>query len=413
MNIDFDDQLLLEWQQEKQRLRQQVNQWIFLLTIFLYPATLIDYSAVKPEETTFFIGTRLLPSLIIAIAWLGVYLWKKPNQAVLYLLVVCVLAASTYRPIPGDMGNFVFTNACCLILMSALPLIDIRISLALFIYLLIINIGAYIIFYADTVPLPQSGLVFTASLGVMFVIVSKFRYEIARRNFLQSKQLSAQNAQINEQKQELQFLNHSLQEKNHLLLESLSYAQNIQTLLLPRIQDIQKSLPKSFVLFKPRNQVSGDFYWYTQTSPSPKANIILIVMDCTGHGVPGALISMIGESLLKQIVLKEKVHAPHQILHRLHQEIRLTLRQNESNNRDGMDMGIVRINLEDQTLHYAGAHNHLIYFQEEEMHQVKGDLYSIGGEQREIERMFTNHTIDISRPTTFYLFSDGYQDQFG
>lgn len=141
--------------------------------------------------------------------------------------------------------------------------------------------------------------------------------------------------------------------------------------------------------------------------------VILVAMDCTGHGVPGALISMIGESLLKQIVIKEKVYAPYQILNRLHQEIRQTLRQKESNNRDGMDIGIVKINFDQKTLAYAGARNYLVYFQNEAMHQIKGDLYSIGGEQREIQRTFTNHTVDLSTPVTFYLFTDGYQDQFG
>lgn len=266
MTIDFEAQLQQEWQLEKKRLRQRLNIWVFILTIVFYPGTLVDYSAVKPEETTFFIWFRLIPSTVAIIGWLIVHIWKLPNQGAMYFTILCILAVSTYRPTPDDMGNFVFTNACCIILMTAIPLIGFRTSIALLIYLIIINVGAYVVFYADTVPMPKSGLVFTAALGVMFVIVAKFRYEIARRNFMQSKQLGVQNTQINEQKQELQTLNKSLQEKNHLLLESLGYAQNIQTLLLPRIQDIQKRLPESFVLFKPLNQVSGDFYWYTETN---------------------------------------------------------------------------------------------------------------------------------------------------
>lgn len=193
MAIDLDEQLQKEWRQEKKQLRHRLNHWVFLLTIFLYPGTIVDYSAVKPEETTLFIWIRLLPTIITLAAWLTVRACKLPNQIVLYISIICVLTTSTYRPTPLDMGNFVFVNACCLILISAIPLIGQRTSLVLLAYLVVVNVGVYIIFYADTVPLPKSGLVFTITLGIMFVVVSKFRYEIVRRNFIQSKQLGIQN----------------------------------------------------------------------------------------------------------------------------------------------------------------------------------------------------------------------------
>lgn len=330
LNLTEDHHLDIAWQQEELRLRRRLNFWAVVLTAILYPGTLIDYSLVAPGESTLFVSLRLLPSIVVILAGLIFYLCKIPNQWLLYLTICCTLTASTYRPSPEDMGNFVFINACCLILMSAIPLIAFWQSIILFAYLVVINIVVYLVFYADQVPLPQSGLVFTSALGVMLVVVLRLRYEIIRRNFFQSKQLSTQNNQINDQKLQLEILNQSLREKNQMLLDSLSYAQNIQTLLLPRLQDIQTVFPESFVFFKPRHQVSGDFYWFHQVDQSSEA--ILVVMDCTGHGVPGALISMIGESLLKQVVIKERIHAPHQILNRLHQGIRQTLRQKESLN---------------------------------------------------------------------------------
>ncbi|EAY25276.1 PP2C family protein-serine/threonine phosphatase [Microscilla marina] len=410
-----EDHLHEEWLHEKQRLRQRLSLWTIALTIMLYPGTLADYSMVASAEKSFFVWVRLIPSMVGALGLITFYTLRVPVQWVMYVTLVTVLTSSAYRPIPGDMANFVFTNGACLILMSAIPLIAFWQSVLFWLYLVGLNATVYMVVYADKVPLPQSGLVFTAALGVMFVVVSRFRHEIIHRNFLQSFQLKSQNDQINDQKNQLEALNEDLQEKNSMLTESIGYAKNIQTLLLPRPQDILRVFPQSFVFFKPRNQVSGDFYWLTEIHPHQpeKHGAIVVAMDCTGHGVPGALISMIGESLLKQVVNKEKIHAPHEILNSLHREIRHTLRQKESLNRDGMDMGVVHINFAQKTLQYAGACNTMIYFQDKQLHQLKGDSYSVGGEQREFNRCFTNHVVPLDKPTTFYLFSDGYQDQFG
>ena len=209
--------------------------------------------------------------------------------------------------------------------------------------------------------------------------------------------------------QQIEHQRNEVQKSSDKITASINYAKRIQDAFLPDITAIQRTLPESFVLFKPRDIVSGDFYWFTEK----KNKIFISALDCTGHGVPGAFMSMIGNELLNEAVNRIKLTKPNEILSHLHTGVRIGLRQYETESRDGMDMTLCCIDLEQRTLEFAGANNPLVYMQDGELMVIKGNKYSIGGEQREVKREYTNHTIDISKPTTFYLFSDGYQDQFG
>jgi serine phosphatase RsbU (regulator of sigma subunit) len=211
-----------------------------------------------------------------------------------------------------------------------------------------------------------------------------------------------------------------LKKKNDDITSSINYAQRIQYAMLPHYEEIKRVLPKSFILFKPRDIVSGDFYWFVEANYKNKdftnilgQKIIITAADCTGHGVPGALMSMIGNELLNIIVLQQKITEADQILNELHEGIRYALHQEATLNQDGMDIALCVIDKENKLVEYAGAKNPLIYVQKNEVVQIKGDKMPIGGRQIEEKREFTKHSIPISSPTTFYLFSDGYQDQIG
>ncbi len=216
--------------------------------------------------------------------------------------------------------------------------------------------------------------------------------------------------------QELEHTNLSLQEaykevdiKNKNIIASINYAHRIQEAMLPVQEKINAFFPENFILFQPRDIVSGDFYWFYH-----KENIgILAVADCTGHGVPGAFMSMIGMSNLDKIVRDNAVISPEIILEKLHLNIRKSLKQAESSNRDGMDITIAVVNQKTKTLEFAGAKNPLIYFQEGKQFFIKGNRASIGGIQREKVRTFDKHTISFDVPTLIYMYSDGYIDQFG
>ena len=220
----------------------------------------------------------------------------------------------------------------------------------------------------------------------------------------QKAEIEAQRDQVVEQNEKI-----SLQQAH--ISASIRYAKHIQTALLPPTDFLNSTIPEHFLLFKPRDVVSGDFYWAVQ-----KENISFIAAaDCTGHGVPGAFMSMLGISFLNEIVNKnpiEKLSAAN-ILNQLRTYIKTSLRQTgkENETKDGMDIALCTIDFDKNIMQFAGAQNPLIIIRDKEIIQYKGDRMPIG--IHIVEKPFTNHTIDIIKNDCFYIFSDGFIDQFG
>ncbi|MCS6832118.1 MAG: SpoIIE family protein phosphatase [Flammeovirgaceae bacterium] len=229
----------------------------------------------------------------------------------------------------------------------------------------------------------------------------------------QNEEIIAQRDNIAQQKSEIERQRDKIREKNEQITASINYAERIQRSILPDDEEIQSALPDSFVLFKPRDVVSGDFYWFDNTNKEGK--IIISAIDCTGHGVPGALMSMIGNTLMNEIVHHKKILSPELILNELNKEVCKALRQNETGGRDGMDMTICVIDKKNKILEFAGANNPLIYIQDRQIHRIKGDAMPVGGVHfnKKAPEGFTKHVVDCSKETCFYIFSDGFQDQFG
>ncbi len=203
-----------------------------------------------------------------------------------------------------------------------------------------------------------------------------------------------------------------LAEKNKDITSSIEYAKRIQEAILPAQELIYKNLKKSFILYKPKDIVSGDFYWYGEKDHLK----IVAVVDCTGHGVPGAFMSMIGHNLLNQIVSEKGNYNPGLILEELHKGVKAALKQgqNQSNNNDGMDVSIVSVNTLTNECQWAGAFRSLIVISESGiLEKIEGNKYPIGGSQLISERPFTTHQLNLKTNDTLYLFSDGYADQFG
>jgi len=214
---------------------------------------------------------------------------------------------------------------------------------------------------------------------------------------------------IEERTNEITVQKEIIEAKNQSITESINYAKRIQDAALPRVEEIKESIPDSFIYFKPRDIVSGDFYWFVKE----ENKIIVTAADCTGHGVPGAFMSLIGNDLLNEIVTARGVIESDKILNELHDSVRKALRQEENRSRDGMDLALCVIDTETKTLQFSGAKNPLVYFKNGEMTVIKGDKYPIGGVQFQVDRHYTRHEVDLSEPIMVYLFSDGYQDQFG
>jgi len=209
--------------------------------------------------------------------------------------------------------------------------------------------------------------------------------------------------------EEIRITQELLEKQNKAMLDSMIYASRIQEAMLPHEDEYAQFMPEHFIFYKPRDVVSGDFYWISKKNH----RLILVVADCTGHGIPGAMMSMIGNQLLHGLINMLGITTPEYLLYELHDGVRKTLRQDQTTNRDGMEVSLCVIDEKYQELEFAGARSHLVYIQEDQMHEIKGNKYPIGGHQKEMERIFDTSTVDISKPTLLYMFSDGYQDQFG
>lgn len=203
-------------------------------------------------------------------------------------------------------------------------------------------------------------------------------------------------------------------EKNRSIIDSIRCAKRIQGAMLPAKEETNELFSSFFALNQPRDIIGGDFYWVSQVENKK----IVVVADCTGHGVPGALMGMLGNTLLCDVVDKKRITEPHKILSYLDNEVSKVLNQKASDNKDGMDMTVVCIDDEAQTLTFAGAHHKMVYVQNNEVQVVSGDRCGIGGNHHRKNAciMFQSHTIDFSQDSQtpiFYLFSDGFRDQFG
>ncbi len=280
-----------------------------------------------------------------------------------------------------------------------------------------------------------TGLAFNVGL---FIFPLSGAFVLGRRNGLNQKQLTNQIRSIErlsvenlkkeqEKKQILEEQNVRLEEmvhvrtaevtlqkeeierKNLAITDNVTYAQRIQAAILPDLNLIYKALPQSFVFFLPKDIVSGDFYAFSETEDS----LIIIAGDCTGHGVTGAFMSMIASALLTQIIKERSVTEPAAILNSLNKSIIETLRQVENESNDGMDISVCTLHQPSLTLQFAGANRPLWLVRGRELEVYKPDKLPIGGLQMARERTFTNHSIQLVQGDTFYIFTDGYADQFG
>jgi tetratricopeptide (TPR) repeat protein/Na+-transporting methylmalonyl-CoA/oxaloacetate decarboxylase gamma subunit len=273
-----------------------------------------------------------------------------------------------------------------------------------------------------------------AGVAVVAILLAILAVGLVRINQFRKRandELTEKNEEINLQNEEIRQIADSLQEANQYivsqsriiekksedLLANIQYAKRIQGAMLPFKELINRHLSDYFIFFKPRDIVSGDFYYFAEipsSSPSGSHRIILAAVDCTGHGVSGALMSMISSQLLNEIVFVREIYEADKILNELHKGIRKALQQKETRTNDGMDLALCIIDKEKQEVEFAGAKNPLIYIQDNQLIEIKGYRIGIGGEQKEVERNFEKHLISFKdKPTTFYIFSDGFQDQFG
>jgi ligand-binding sensor domain-containing protein/serine phosphatase RsbU (regulator of sigma subunit) len=291
-------------------------------------------------------------------------------------------------------------------------------------------------------------------IGLVIIVGGYIR--IRTRKLLKDKAILEK--QVKDRTQEIELKNIELLEtnkvvefKNKEITDSIVYAKHIQQAILPSNARFQEAFPESFVLYKPKAIVSGDFYWFSDITnlkesegetplhfqaPSENENsnsgsnelhkghtadsakLILAVADCTGHGVPGAFMCMVGNSLLNQIINLERVFEPSKILDLLHRGVQELLKQNETEARDGMDISVCSIDKITGLVKYSGALRPVYIFRNNEnknysFEAFSPDKFAIGGRQMEGRGNFSGHETKLNKGDTLFLFSDGYPDQFG
>lgn len=225
-----------------------------------------------------------------------------------------------------------------------------------------------------------------------------------------TQELARKNEEVRKSRDILYKTAEAMRKQNIKITNSINYAKRIQNAILPPIESIKAKIPDSFVLFKPRDIISGDFYWFGEVDNK----IIIGAFDCTGHGVPGAFMTLIGNDLLNFIIHAEHTTDPALILSKLHTKTVEHLKQDANSNQDGMDVAICVLDKEKQELEFAGAKNTLVVIKEGELSEYKGDKFPIGGTKGYVERDFSKQTISLNgNGASFYMFSDGYIDQFG
>jgi serine phosphatase RsbU (regulator of sigma subunit) len=237
------------------------------------------------------------------------------------------------------------------------------------------------------------GLIVGVVLLLLFIFVLFNRSQLRKKT---NMQLAKQNAII--------------EEKNKDITDSINYARRIQEAILPAKDLKHLIFPDTFILFQPRDIVSGDFYWFAEKN----GKRIIAAVDCTGHGVPGAFMSMIGNAFLNEIINEKGITQPSEILNQLRLNVVSSLKQSEAEgeNKDGMDISLCSFSADFSSVEFAGAFNPMWLIRNGEVKIFPGDKEPVGF-QSETSTPFTNHTIELQKGDTIYIFSDGYADQFG
>ncbi len=229
--------------------------------------------------------------------------------------------------------------------------------------------------------------------------------------FRSYRQKQKANIIITQQKNEVENQKNIIEEKNKDITDSINYARRIQRAMISPESFFKKNLKDFFALYKPKDIVSGDFYWGSKTT---SGTILVAAADCTGHGVPGAFMSMIGVSKLNEIIVERNIAAPAEILNQLRHEVIKALNPEDAEEeaRDGMDISLCAFDLDKMKLEYAGANNSIYLVRKGELTEIKADKMPVGKYSGEI-KLFTNYEIILQKNDIIYFFTDGYADQFG
>lgn len=252
----------------------------------------------------------------------------------------------------------------------------------------------------------------TFAVSIFSVFLIRARFNLTKKEIISRLALKVTN-------EELSVKNEVIEEKTKEIVDSINYAKRIQLALITPEEVLKKTVPNAFVFFQPKDIVSGDFYWFAELSTTKEGTdneqlVVFCVADCTGHGVPGAFMSLIGMKILNQSIKQKEVNSPAEALDFLNAQVYDTMNKHASKDsivRDGMDAVLFAINFNKLTLSFAGANNSLYIVRDKEIIELKPDKQPIGA--YEAQQSFTNHIFQLKKGDAIYATTDGYIDQFG
>lgn len=253
-----------------------------------------------------------------------------------------------------------------------------------------------------------------AFLTLMISIIYSGYRRKKRMNLIlqqQKNEIEKQKNEIEKQRDLATRQRDQISRQNDIITDSIEYARRIQNAILPQEDLLNQLVPDHFIFYEPKNIVSGDFYWLSQID----GKTVITVADCTGHGVPGAFMSMLGISLLNEIVNKNKVVAASEILNNLREGVITALHQQvgTKGSKDGMDLALCVINDDRTKLEFSGAYNPLYIIRKGELLEYKGNKMPVGIHAVKVDDSFKSQNIQLQKGDILYMFSDGYLDQFG
>lgn len=255
-------------------------------------------------------------------------------------------------------------------------------------------------------------IVLTLILLLIYAYIKFRERKLRQENIVLDKKVKERTTQIEQQKQEIERQRDEIRAKNTSITDSIRYALKIQQALLPSMKKIAYYFPEFFIMYKPKDIVSGDFYWIDGYDDK----IFFAAVDCTGHGVPGAFMSIIGFNLLDQAINKQKLTKPAEILKFINKGIIQTLQQHQvdAKIKDGMDIAFCTYHRDKKIIEYAGVYNPLFVIRSGELIEYKGNSHFIGEVTlSEAQKEFTNYEMQVQAGDMIYIFTDGYADQFG
>jgi sigma-B regulation protein RsbU (phosphoserine phosphatase) len=406
----------IDWQSEMKRIATRHHVIVCWVAIILNPIWFVaDYFTI-PDHWQTFLVVRFSVALLTL---LGVLLRNKIKISTEILIFIPVFGISIQNAYMWSVMDIpmlqkhafayiaLFIGAGMLVLWK--PIWSVMVVVLSFI--------ANIIFLRAFSPLTSqeiliNGGMLVATVAIISCVLIQSRYSLTKKEIIARLALAASNREL-EQKNDI------IEEKNKDITDSINYAKKIQEAILPPMELKEKLFPNSFILFQPRDIVSGDFYWFTEKNGKK----LIAACDCTGHGVPGAFMSMIGNAFLNQIVNEKGCTKPAEILNQLRELIIAALKQTGSSgeNQDGMDISLLAIDEKNELVEYAGANNPLWIVRDEkaEDEKIVATLTEIKADKQPIgiysgnAGPFTNHEIKLVAGDSFYLFTDGYADQMG